>query len=149
MPVLGAFVQGGSAKLFLPVFNCTGAGMSAGQLTAYPLAGNSMNANGVVLPASGTAANLPGFNGVLPFDIATTVYGETQCWGFASSVLISNVGSSLTLGQGAPIVPGAVAGSGFSLTPTYAASGFKYISDSNDLVAISAVGYISGIVRCF
>lgn len=149
MPVLGAFAQGGSAKLFLPVFNCTGAGISAGQLAAYAIAGNSENANGVVLPASSTAANLPGFIGVAAFDMATVTYGLVQCFGFVNSVLISNVGTSLTLGQGAPIVPGAQAGSGFSLAPTYAASGFKYINVSNDLVAISAQGYVSGIARCF
>lgn len=148
MPTLGVFGQGNAAKLYLPVRSQQGASLTNGYAVALAIGGNSFQGNNAVLPASGTAANLPGFIGVAVADIANTSYGLVQCWGFAVSALISQVGTSITINAGDPMVPGALAGGLFSLAPTYAASGFKFLLASNVPAAISASAYISGLLRC-
>ena len=122
--------------------------ITAGYLVAVCL-GNSASFDGtqVVKPASGTAANLPGFIGVAVNNIAPNAYGLVQLFGPCASVAFSNVGSSLTINVGDPLVPGASAGTAFSLAPTYAASGFTYISASAVPAAISASGWMSGFIR--
>lgn len=105
----------------------------------------SLNFNAAVLALSGTAADLPGFLGVADQDIATNAVGRVVLWGYAKSVFLSNVGSSLTVNNGDPLVPGAAGF--FSLAPTYAASGFKYVICSNRPAAISAAAWASGFVK--
>ena len=149
MPVIGGpWAQGTAAKLYLPVRSQQGASLTTGYAVALAIGGASFQGNNAVLPASGTAGNLPGFIGVARADIADTEYGLVLCWGFGASVRYSNVGTSLTINQGDPLVPGAAAGGLFSLAPTYAASGFKFVLASNVPAAISATGYMSGLLRC-
>lgn len=149
MPTLGVFAQGSAAKLYLPVRSQQGASLTNGYAVALAIGGNSFDGNAAVLAASGTTADLPGFIGVAAADIANTSYGLVQCWGFALSALISQVGSSITINQGNPLFPGALAGGLFSgAAPTYANGGFKYLLASNVPAAISASAYLSGLVRC-
>ena len=148
MPTLGVFGQGAPARLYLPVQSVEGASLTNGFLVGYRLAAASFNMNAAVLVASGTAGDLPGFIGVAAADIADTAYGLALCWGYAASVRLSNVGSSITFTSGDPLVPGAARGGAFSLAPTYAASGLKFILASNPPPAISAAAWLSGLARC-
>lgn len=148
MPNLGVFAQGSPQRLYLPVRCVEASSLTNGYLAALAVGGNSFDGNGAVMADSDVAANLPGFCGVAAQDIASNAYGVVQQLGFAASVFLSNVGSSLTINQGDPLVPGKAAGGAFSLAPTYAASGFKFILASNVPAAISASGWLSGLVRC-
>lgn len=149
MPVLGVGSQGSPVRLYVPVQSVEGASLTNGFLVAFRMGtAASFNMNAAVLAASGTTADLPGFLGVAAADIADTSYGLALTWGYAASVRLSNVGSSLTINVGDPLVPGASRGGAFSLAPTYAASGFKYISASNVPAAISAAVWMSGLARC-
>lgn len=148
MPTLGVFGQGAPARLYLPVQSVEGASLTNGFLVGYRTAAASFNMNAAVLVASGTAADLPGFIGVAAADIADTSYGLALCWGYAASVRWSNVGSSITINSGDPLVAGADRGGAFSLAPTYAASGLKFLLASAVPAAISATGWMSGLARC-
>jgi len=150
MPVLGVFSQGSAAKLYVPVTNVEATSLTLGYAVALAIAGNSFDGNAAVLPASGTAGNLPGFIGVARADIVSNGRGLVQCWGFAASVFLSRTNTSVTINQGNPLVPGAAAGGLTSIAPTYANSGFKYVLASNVPVTTSlAVGsaYLSGLIR--
>ena len=151
MPSLGVFGQGSAAKLYLPVRCVEASSFTLGYGVALAIAGNSFNGNAGVLPASGTAGNLPGWIGIANADIASNEYGLVQTWGFAASVFLSRTNTSATINQGDPLVPGAAGGGLFSLAPTYAASGLKFILASNVPVTTSlavTAGYLSGLVRC-
>ena len=100
----------------------------------------------VVMADSDTAVDLPGFVGVAARDIAVGGAGRVQCWGYADSVYISNVGSSLTITLGDPMVPGKGAGGMFSLAPTYASSGNKFVI-CGGTITISAAQYTDGFIR--
>jgi hypothetical protein len=66
--------------------------------------------------------------------------------GFVNSVLISNVGTSITINAGDPLVP--APGGMASAAPTYANSGFKWVTAASNVpAAISAAAYVSGIIH--
>lgn len=151
MPVLGVFTQGGSAKLYLPVKTTISASLTTGYLVALALNGVSLDGAQAMLPASGTAAHLPGFIGVANADIAGSAFGLVQCFGFAASVYLSQYGTSVTVNQGNALSPGAEAGGAGSAVPTYLNSGFKFIICSNPPATVSmakTANYSSGLVRC-
>ena len=117
-------------QIFMPVTNVDARSLTQGWPVALRLGtAASLNFNNAVLALSGTAADLPGFLGVADMDIATNAVGRVVIWGYAKSVYLSSIASSLTINNGDPLVPGA--GGFFSLAPTYAASGFKYVIASN------------------
>lgn len=151
MPSLGVFGQGSAAKLFVPVKNVSASSLTTGYAVALALAGNSFDGNAAVLPASGTAGNLPGFLGVASADIASNAYGLVQSWGFAASVYLSQYGTSVTVNQGNCLVPGAEAGGLGSAVSTYLNAGFKFIVASNTPATVSmakTANYCSGLIRC-
>lgn len=122
--------------------------LTTGYLAALRIGTNaSFNGTNVVMAKSGNTGDLPGFLGVAAQDIASNAYGLVQVYGPVASVFLSNVGSSLTVNVGDPMVPGAVAGGAFSGAPTYANGGFCFVIASNTPAAISAASYISGFVR--
>ena len=130
-------------KVFINVLNVHGATITTGNPVSYAL-GASNDGISVVMPGA-AGANSPGFIGVAKNDIANNDYGLVQIYGFVNSVLLSNVGTSITVNSGDPLVPGPA---GFaSSAPTYANSGFKFLSASNVPVAVSAVAYASGLIR--
>lgn len=131
-----------SEKVFINVKNVEGATITTGLPVAYAQ-GTSMD--GVSAVVANAAADYPGFIGVAVKDIANNDYGQVQIAGYVDSVLISNVGSSVTIAVGSPLVP-AAAGF-FSAAPTYANSGFRWIAAQNVPVAVSAAGYASGLIR--
>mgnify|MGYP001591337284 CR=1 FL=1 len=116
----------GPEQIVMPVTNVDARSLTQGWPVALRLGTNaSMNFNNAVLALSGTAADLPGFLGVADQDIATNAVGRVILWGYAKSVYISQTGTSITINNADPLVPGAAGF--FSLAPTYAASGFKYV----------------------
>ena len=103
--------------------------------------------DGVSAVIADAAADYTGFIGVAVQDIANNDIGRVQISGFVNSILLSHVGTSITINAGDPIVP---APSGFfSGAPTYANSGFKFLLvASNVPVAVSAGGsYASGLIK--
>ena len=129
----------GDERAYMTVKNVEASSMTTGYLVAICV-GNSASFDGTqaVMPASGTAGNLPAFVGVAFRDIASNTYGLVQTYGPCGSVAFSNQGTSITINVGDPLVPGAAKGTATSLAPTYANSGFKYILASNTAAAVSA-----------
>ena len=116
--------------IYTVVTNVDARSLTQGWPVALRLGTNaSLNFNNAVLALSGTAADLPGFLGVADGDIATNAVGRVVLWGYIKSVYLSSVASSITITNADPLVPGAAGF--FSLAPTYAASGFKYVIASN------------------
>lgn len=133
----------GSEKVYVSVTNMEGATITTGLPVAY-VQGASMDGSGAVIANS--AGDMPGFIGVAFKDIPKNGYGLVQVSGFVQSVLISNVGSSITITVGDPLVPAPVGF--FSAAPTYANSGFKWVAlASNTPAAVSAASYVSGLIK--
>lgn len=135
--------QKDSEKVFVSVTNSEGATITTGLPVAYAL-GNSMDGTQAVI--ANAAGDYPGFIGVAFRDIPKNGYGLVQISGYVNSVLISNVGTSITINAGDPLVPAPV---GFaSAAPTYANSGFKWISAASNVpAAVSAAAYVSGLIK--
>jgi len=144
---IGVPMRGVPEKVFLTVKNVLGATITKGYAVALCVAGNSFDGQSAVLADSSTAANLPGFIGIAKADLANTEYGPVQCFGYAASVYLSNVGTSITITQGDAMIPGADAGGMFSAAPTYADSGFGVVI-AVGTPTISASGYTEGFIRC-
>lgn len=113
--------------------------------TGLPVSLVNTSTDGVSGVIANAAADYPGFIGVAVQDIANNDYGRIQIGGFVASVLLSNVGSSLTINANDPLVP-SPAGF-FSGAPTYANSGLKALFASNVPVAMSASAYASGLIK--
>lgn len=113
--------------------------------TGLPVSLVHTSTDGVKAVIADAAADSTGFVGVAVQDIANNDFGRVQVSGFVNSILISHVGSSITVNAGDPLVP---APSGFfSGAPTYANSGFKFLFASNVPVAVSAGAYASGLIK--
>ena len=132
-----------SEKVFINAQNVEGATITTGLPVAYAQ-GTSVDGVGVVI--ANAAADYPGFIGIAVKDVPNNEYGSFQIAGFVNSVLLSNVGSSLTIAVGSPLIPAPVGF--FSGAPTYANSGFRWITAaSNTPAAVSAAAYVSGLIR--
>lgn len=130
-------------KIFVKVKNVEGATITTGLPVAYAL---GVSNDGVNATIANAAADYPGFMGVAVADIPNNEYGQVQTMGFVNSALISNVGSSITINAGDPLVPSAAGF--FSAAPTYANSGFKWLAAASNVpAAISAAAYVSGLIR--
>lgn len=131
----------GQENVYRVVLNVEGATITTGR--AVSLVNTSIDGvSGVIANA---AADYPGFIGFAVQDIANNDYGRVQVGGFVNSILVSNVGTSITINAGDPLVPGPAGA--FSGAPTYANSGFKFASASNTPAAISAASYVSGLIK--
>jgi len=95
-----------------------------------------------------TAGNQKGFAGIAEDDIPVNGYGVVCVGGFTNSVLLSNVGTSITVSAGDTLIPGAVAGTFFSSVTGQAMSTllYRYVVGA-DSITISAAAYVRGIVR--
>lgn len=131
-----------SEKVYIGIKNVEGATMTVGLPVAYVLGTSADGVNAVIANA---AADYPGFIGVVVKNIANNDYGQVQIAGWCNSILLSNVGTSITVNAGDPLVPSPA---GFaSAAPTYANSGFRWIAASNVPAAVSAAAYASGLIR--
>lgn len=133
-------------KILLVVRNVDGSGsLTTGTGVALVVAGASVDGlNAVKL----TAATIRGFAGIAAQDIPINGYGLVTTSGLANSVLLSNVGTFVTITAGDTLKPGAVAGTFFSSITDAAMSTvlYKYVV-AVDTATISAAAYTRGIVR--
>lgn len=98
----------------------------------------------------GTAGLAKTFAGVAVKDTAINGFGKAVVWGYAASVLISNVGTSITVTAGDVLIPGAVAGTFFSTVTDQALSTLLYryvVAGATN--TISAQAWVAGFVRGF
>lgn len=131
----------GAENVFRTVLNVQGATITTG----HPVSLVNTSTDGVTAVLADAAADFTGFAGVAYKDIPNNDYGLVQISGFVNSVLLSNVGSSLTINAGDPLVPGPLGF--FSAAPTYANSGFKFLFASNVPTAVSVAAYASGLFK--
>lgn len=61
-----------------------------------------------------TAADIKNFFGIVAKDVPINGFGKATVYGYAASIVISNVGTSITVTAGDVLKPGAVAGTWFS-----------------------------------
>lgn len=113
--------------------------------TGLPVSLVNTSTDGVSAVIANAAADYTGFIGVAVADIANNDFGRVQIGGFIASVLLSNVGTSLTINANDPLVP-APAGF-FSAAPIYANGGQRWLFASNTPVAVSGVAYASGLIK--
>ena len=98
-----------------------------------------------------TATQAQAFDGIAVKDIAVNAYGLVQIFGNCASVYLSNMGTSITIASGNPLIPSGLAGALFSGAPSYASSGFNWVFASNtpsNTLSIAAPLYCSGFVKC-
>lgn len=132
----------GDEKAFMSVQNVSASSITTGFPVLLATANASFNGTNVIVGAN---SGNTGFVGVAFQDLPPNSYGLIQNLGPTASILLSNVGTSITINNGDPVVPGPAGF--FSAAPTYANSGFKYVLVSNTPAAVSAAGYASGYVR--
>lgn len=141
----------GDERAFMTVKNVEATSITLGMGVALCIGTTaSFDGTSSVRPASGTAANLPGFLGVAVQDIASNAFGLVQIFGACASVLLSNVGTSVTIASGDPLIPSPAAGLFSSAVPSYAASGFGWVIASQapaNTLSVASPLYCSGFVR--
>jgi len=95
-----------------------------------------------------TAAAIKDFYGVVLKDTPINGFGKATCYGYAASIVISNVGTSITVTGGDTLIPGAVAGTFFSSITDAAMTTLlgRYIVNGQTQT-ISALSWVSGFVR--
>lgn len=99
-----------------------------------------------VIPS--TAADIKNFHGIVARDIPINGFGKAVAYGYAASVAISNVGTSITVTANDTLKPGAVAGTWFSsLTDTAMTTVLNKYVVAGQTTTISALGYVAGFVR--
>jgi len=95
-----------------------------------------------------TAADIKNFYGIVAKDVPINGFGKATVYGYAASIVISNVGTSITVTAGDVLKPGAVAGTFFSSLTDAAMTTVlnKYIINGNT-TTISAQSWVSGFVH--
>jgi len=128
-------------NVYRVIKNVEGATMTTG----LPVSLVNTSTDGVNAVIANAAADYVGFVGIATQDIANNDFGRVQVSGFVNSILLSHVGTSITIAMNEPLIPSP---SGFfSGAPTYANSGLKGLFASNVPVAISAAAYASGLIK--
>lgn len=133
-------------RVQIVVKNVDGSGsITTGLGVALVVSGASIDGISAV---KATAALQKGFSGIASKDIPINGFGLVTAWGIANSVLLSHVGTSLTVTAGDTLIPGAVAGTFFSGVTAQAMSTllYKYVV-AGATQTISTAGYVTGIVR--
>lgn len=99
--------------------------------------------------ARSTAAGIAGFVGIASQDIPINGFGLVTAWGYAASIEVSCVGTSLTVTVGDILRPGAVGGTFFSGLASEAMSTllYKYVINGSTITVSSPITYVQGIVR--
>ena len=96
-------------------------------------------------------ANQKNFLGVAAQNIPINGYGKVVCFGYAASVQISHVGSSITITAGDTLIPSTVAGTFFSAVTDAAMSTllYKYVVACSTPVAVSTQiqAFVAGFVH--
>ena len=105
----------------------------------------SFNGNNVV---KSTAALGKTFWGVSQKDVPINGFGKATVSGYAASIAISNVGTSITVTAGDVLIYGAVAGTFFSSITDQALTTqfYRYIVNGTTQT-VSALAWVSGFVK--
>ena len=95
-----------------------------------------------------TAADIKNFYGVVARDTPINGFGKATCYGYAASVVISNVGTSITVTAGDTLKVGGVSGTWFSSLTDAAMTTVlnKYIV-AGQTVNVSALAWTNGFVH--
>lgn len=97
-----------------------------------------------------SAALSKSFWGISRSDVPINGFGKATVAGYAASIAISNVGTSITVTAGDILIPGAVAGTFFSAIANEALSSLLYRFVVNGQTqTISALAWVQGFVRGF
>ncbi len=125
-----------------------GGSITLGAGVCLAQAGASIDGIGAV---NSTAATWEGWIGIARSGVAINDFGKTTAAGYAASILLSHVGTSITITAGDFLKPGAVAGTFFSSLTDQAMSTllYKYAYAASTTVAISAQTWVDGVVRAF
>lgn len=95
-----------------------------------------------------TAAGIKNFLGIVAKDTPINGFGKATIFGYAASIAISNVGTSITVTAGDTLKPGAVAGTWFSsLTDAAMTTVFYKYLVAGQTTTISAAAWVSGFVH--
>lgn len=94
------------------------------------------------------AATIKNFYGIANKDVPINGFGKATVWGYQASIVISNVGTSITVTAGDTLKPGAVSGTWFSSVTDAAMTTVlnKYIV-AGSTNTISALAWVSGFVH--
>jgi len=96
------------------------------------------------------ATNVKSFWGVATRDVPINGFGKAVVAGYAASVQISSVGTSITVTGGDVLIPGGLAGTFFSSVTDAALSTLHYRYVVTGIgTTISAISWVSGFVRGF
>lgn len=140
----------GDERVFVTVKNADTTSITTGNGAMYATLAASFD--GIqALNSISTNASPWSWVGVAVKDIAVNAFGLVQIYGNCLSVLLSNLGTSITIGSGNPLVPSPVTGAFASGAPTFANSGFNFIIASNtpaNTLSQAAPLYCSGFIRC-
>ena len=140
----------GDERAFITIKNGDATTITTGYGVMLNVSAASFDGTQHLLSVSGVASTV-GFLGVATKDIAVNAYGLVQIFGNCASVALSNVGTSITIAAGNPLVPSPAAGLLSSAVASYAASGFNWIFASNspsNTLSIAAPLYCSGYIKC-
>jgi hypothetical protein len=138
----------GDERIYATFKNVEASSLTTGYAVALAQATASFDGTQACLAGTSAIGRQSNWIGIAAQDIAPNAYGIVQVFGPVASAFVSNVGTSITFGVGAWMVPGALAGGLFCVAaPTFANSGFAFLTASNDLPAVSASGWISGYMR--
>jgi len=95
-----------------------------------------------------TAADIKNFFGIVAKDVPINGFGKATVYGYAASIVISNVGTSITVTAGDVLKPGAVAGTWFSsLTDAAMTTVLNKYLVNGSTQTISALAWVSGFVH--
>jgi hypothetical protein len=95
-----------------------------------------------------TAAAIKNFNGIVVRDTPINGFGKATVWGYAASIVLSNVGTSITVTAGNTLIPGAVAGTFFSsVTDAAMTTLLNKYTVAGQTVTISALAWTNGFVH--
>lgn len=134
-------------RVQLVVKNVDGAGsLTTGR--GVCLVSTLLSFDGISASRSAGAA-IAGFVGIAAQDIPINGFGLVTAWGYAASIEVSCVGTSLTVTVGDILKPGAIAGTFFSGLASEAMSTllYKYIINGSTITVSSPITYVQGLVR--
>lgn len=143
-------------KIFTVIHNVDGTTVTTGMGVRYAggLPAEDVSADGISAVKITSVTFMPVFAGIAKRDIPSDDYGIVQCWGAVDSVLLSHVGTSITVGTVGGVVntylqPSPIAGvftSALNMHLTVAIP-YKKLNIFNSSETISAAGYCKGFVR--
>lgn len=136
-------------RIQIMVKNVDGGGsITTGLGANLVLAGASIDGLSAIRSTAGTWL---GFVGVATQDIPINGFGLVTSWGQVNSVQFSHVGTSITITAGDTLIPGAVAGTFFSVVTPQAVSTlyYKVVVAATTAAAVSTQvqAFCQGIVR--